>query len=69
MCEFYDKCMPIGLAMMLAQNNSAMQNFARMSEDEQYDVLERAKVMRSRRDMRRLVGEIAFGDTEAGRAR
>lgn len=59
--EFYDKSMPIGLAMMLAQNNSAMQNFALMSEDDQRRVLDRARGVQSKAEMRSLVGTIASG--------
>lgn len=61
MREFYDKSMPIGLAMMLAQNNCAMRNFARMSEDDQRRVLDRARDVQSGQEMRRLVGVIASG--------
>lgn len=66
MSEFYDKSMPIGLAMMLAQNNSAMQNFALMSEEDQRGVLERARGVQSKSEMRRLVGTIASGLADGG---
>ncbi|MBQ8398232.1 MAG: hypothetical protein IJX53_08590 [Clostridia bacterium] len=61
MNEYYDRSMPIGLAMMLAQNNDAMRNFALMSETDQQRVLDRARSVSSKTQMRELVGNIATG--------
>lgn len=61
MNEYYDRSMPIGLAMMLAQNNDAMRNFALMSENDQRRVLDRARSVSSKTQMRELVGSIATG--------
>ena len=61
MNEYYDRSMPIGLAMMLAQNNDAMRSFAMMSEQEQRQVLDRARQVGSKAQMRALVGGIAAG--------
>lgn len=56
---YYDRSMPIGLAMMLAQNNDAMRNFALMSDTEQRAVLDRARSVSSKAQMQQLVGGIA----------
>ena len=61
MNEYYDRSMPIGLAMMLAQNNDAMRSFALMSEQEQHRVLDRARQVSSKVQMSALVGGIAAG--------
>lgn len=61
MNEYYDRSMPIGLAMMLAQNNDAMRNFALMSENDQQRVLNRARNVSSKAQMHELVGGIAAG--------
>lgn len=61
MNEYYDRSMPIGLAMMLAQNNDAMRNFALMSDDDQRRVLDRARSVSSKAQMHELVGGIAAG--------
>lgn len=57
--DSYDRSMPIGLAMMLAQNNNAMRNFALMSEADQRAVLDRARSVSSKAQMQQLVGGIA----------
>lgn len=61
MSEYYDRSMPIGLAMMLAQNNMAMRNFSLMDEAGQRAVLDRARRVSSRAQMQDLVGGIAAG--------
>jgi len=66
MNEYYDRSMPIGLAMMLAQNNDAMRNFAMMSAEEQQRVLGRARNVGSRAQMQALVSGIAAGIVGGG---
>ena len=66
MNEYYDRSMPIGLAMMLAQNNDAMRNFALMDESDQRAVLERARRAQSKAQMQALVGGIAAGIAAGG---
>ncbi|MBQ2768124.1 MAG: hypothetical protein IJF49_08635 [Clostridia bacterium] len=61
MNEYEDRSMPIGLAMMLAEDNAAMRNFARMEESDRQAVLTRARKVGSRDEMRMLVGSIAGG--------
>ena len=63
MNEYYDRSMPIGLAMMLAQNNDAMRRFALMSEQDQHRVLDRARSVSSKAQMHALVSGIAAGLT------
>lgn len=63
MNDYYDRSMPIGLAMMLAQNNAAMRNFALMDEAGQRAVLDRARSVSSKAQMHELVGGIAAGIT------
>ncbi len=62
MNEYFDRSMPIGLAMMLAQNNDAMRNFALMDARDQRAVLDRARTVSSKAQMQALVGGIAMGE-------
>jgi len=49
---------------MLARDEAAMQNFARMDEESRRAVLDRARKVGSRAEMRQLVSGIAAGMTE-----
>ncbi len=51
--------MPIGMAMSMAQNPDAMTVFGRLSETERADFINRAKAVRTKDEMTRIVGEIA----------
>ncbi|MBE6575149.1 MAG: hypothetical protein E7654_02620 [Ruminococcaceae bacterium] len=64
MKEYENRSMPQGLAMMLARDEAAMQNFARMDEESRRAVLDRARKVGSRAEMRQLVSGIAAGMTE-----
>ena len=50
--------LPIGFAMVLAQNSAAMQRFGTMTEQERSSVLTRAHNARSEGEMIRIVSEI-----------
>lgn len=47
--------MPVGFGMTLAMNEQAMKEFASMSEQEQQNVIDRARTVSSKREMQRLV--------------
>lgn len=64
MKEYENRSMPQGLAMMLARDEAAMQNFARMDEESRRAVLDRARKVGSRAEMRQLVSGIAAGMSE-----
>lgn len=64
MKEYENRSMPQGLAMMLARDEAAMQNFARMDEESRRAVLDRARKVGSRAEMRQLVSGIAAGVPE-----
>lgn len=64
MKEYENRSMPQGLAMMLARDEAAMENFARMDEAERHAVLDRARKVGSRAEMRQLVCGIAAGLTD-----
>lgn len=51
--------MPIGMAMSMAQSPAAMKAFASLSESEQAAVITKAKAVRSRDEMVRLVNGLA----------
>lgn len=51
--------MPMGLAFQLSMNEKAMENFARMSEGEKYQVLEAARNVTSKTQMRGIVSDLA----------
>ena len=64
MMEYENRSMPQGLAMMLARDEAAMENFARMDEAGRRAVLDRARKAGSRAEMRQLVNGIAAGMPE-----
>ena len=51
--------MPIGLAMSIAQNSDAMTVFGTLSESQRAEFIKRAKSVRTKEEMTKIVGEIA----------
>lgn len=51
--------LPLGLGMALAQNLTAMSHFSSMNENEQHKIIEEAKQVSSRSEMRALVDRLA----------
>lgn len=52
------KDMPMGLAFQLSMNEQAMENFARMTEDEKRQVLAAARSVTSKEQMREIVEDL-----------
>lgn len=52
------KDMPMGLAFQLSTNEQAMENFARMTEDEKRQVLAAARSVTSKEQMRGIVEDL-----------
>lgn len=52
------KDMPMGLAFQLSMNEQAMENFARMPEDEKRQVLAAARSVTSKEQMRGIVEDL-----------
>lgn len=50
--------MPVGFAFRLGMNEKAMENFAKMTEDEKRQVLEAARGVESKAEMERFVNSI-----------
>lgn len=50
--------MPLGLAFQMAMNERAMARFAQMDEAEKQATIERAKNVKSKQEMERLVHEL-----------
>lgn len=53
---------PMGLGMALAQNVTAMERFAAMSEQEQQHVVSLTHSIESKSEMREFVNQIAHGN-------
>lgn len=51
--------LPLGLGMALAQNLTAMSHFSSMPAEEQHKVIEEAKQVSSRSEMRALVDRLS----------
>lgn len=51
--------MPLGFAFQLSMNEQAMENFAGMSEMEKHQVLEAARNVTSKTQMRGIVSDLA----------
>lgn len=51
--------MPIGLAFQLSMNERAMENFANMTDEEKKQVLEAARNVTTKDQMRGIVSDIA----------
>lgn len=57
--ESHENNMPLGLAMALAQSSVAMKNFGVLSELEQEKLIERARSVHSKKEMKDIVSELA----------
>lgn len=53
------KDMPLGLAFQLSMNERALENFAKMTEDEKRQVLEAARNVTSKEEMSGIVEDLA----------
>lgn len=53
------KDMPLGLAFQLSMNEKALVNFARMTEEEKKQILEAARSVQSKEQMRSIVEDLA----------
>lgn len=53
-----EKEMPLGLAFQMAMNEKAMARFSAMNEQEKQDTIERARNVKSKQEMERLVNEL-----------
>lgn len=53
-----EKEMPLGLAFQMAMNENAMARFSAMSAQEKQDTIERARNVKSKQEMERLVSEL-----------
>lgn len=51
--------MPMGLAFQLSMNEQAMENFSRMTEEEKRQVLDAARSVTSKEQMRGIVTDLA----------
>lgn len=51
--------LPIGFSFSLAQNPDAMERFAKLSKDEQADILQKARSVTSKNEMRALVNSLS----------
>lgn len=51
--------LPLGFSFALAQNPDAMKNFARLSESEQSEILQKARSVSSKNAMQALVNSIS----------
>lgn len=51
--------MPLGLGFSLAMNEDSMNSFAKMSEQEKSQVIEAARSVQSKQEMKNLVDDIA----------
>ena len=56
--DFYK--VPIGFGMALAQNTTAMNSYAHLSEAQKQDILNKAHNVRSEREMHDLVNSISY---------
>lgn len=53
------KDMPMGLVFQMSLNERAMENFAKMTEEEKKQVIEAAKGVTSKEQMRSIVSDLA----------
>ena len=51
--------MPMGLAFQMSMNQKAMENFAKMTDEEKGQVLEAARNVTSKRQMRGIVDDLS----------
>lgn len=57
--DFYK--VPIGFGMALAQNTAAMNRYAHLTEDQKQEIIDKARDVRSEREMYSLVAALANG--------
>lgn len=57
--QSFHECMPIGLAVSLAQNIDAVNNFSLLSKEERAAVLEKARKTTTKAEMIAIVSDIA----------
>lgn len=50
--------MPLGLAFQLSMNEKALKNFAKLNEEEKRQVLEAARSVHSKEEMRGIVNDL-----------
>lgn len=50
--------LPLGLGMALAQNETAMQKFESLSEEEKQSVIQQTQSVKSRREMQQFVSDL-----------
>jgi hypothetical protein len=60
--DFYK--VPIGFGLALAQNTAAMNRYAHLTEQQKQDILNKARGVRSEKEMYALVASLANGITE-----
>lgn len=53
-----DREMPMGLAFQMAMNERAMENFAKMTDEEKRQVMEAARATTSKEQMRGIVEDL-----------
>lgn len=53
-----EKELPLGLAFQMAMNEKAMARFSAMDEQEKQNTIERARNVKSKQEMERLVSEL-----------
>lgn len=51
----FEKDMPLGLTFQMAMNGKAMEEFGRMTEEEQKQILEEAKNVQTKEQMKSIV--------------
>lgn len=54
----HEKDMPLGLAFQMSMNEDAMNRFAKMTEEEKKQVVESAKAVQSKEQMRSIVDDL-----------
>lgn len=53
--------LPLGLGMAFAQHPDAMQNFSNMPEDEKQQIIQKAHMVKSKKEMNELVRNLSIG--------
>ena len=55
--------MPMGFTFSMSSNGKAMNNFARMSEEERAQVIQKARNVSSKREMEKLIQDLGEKET------
>ncbi|MCH5280067.1 MAG: hypothetical protein J1E61_01260 [Lachnospiraceae bacterium] len=55
--------MPLGFTFSMSTNEKAMNNFARMSEEERAEILEQARNIQSKQEMEQLIRNLGDRDS------